>query len=406
MPSAFLHPFAPPAKEHFTAIVRGEGALVFDDQGNSYIDGMGSLWYSNIGHGRAEMADAIAAQVRTLEAFSCFDPFTNPPAEALATRIAALAPMPEARVFLTSSGSEAVDSAIKLARIAMVQAGHPERQVIISRERGYHGVTYGGLSVQGLPANQAGFGPLLPGIINLPSDDLDAVASVLAERGPEVAAIITEPLQGAAGVYPPVDGYLQGLERLARQHGCFLIADEVITGFGRLGRWFGSQHYGIEPDLITFAKGVSSGYLPIGGVIAGRRVTGPLEADPAFMLRHGFTYSGHPTAAVAAVTNIDIIEREDLLARAVHIGERLGNGLRSLQSDGLVADVRGAGAVFGVGLNDGDSNIGVRNAMMAAGVITRAIPPSSVTFCPPLVITDAQIDQIVDALAGAVGKGK
>ncbi len=401
MPSDLLHPFAPPSKEQFVTIVSGRGATVTDDHGNDYIDSMGSLWYANIGHGNSEMADAVNAQMRKLEAYHLFDPFTNEPSEQLATKISSIAPMPNSRVFLTSSGSEAVDTAMKLARVAMGQAGHPERTIIVTRVRAYHGVTYGGMSAQGLPLNQAGFGPLLPGIINVPADDIEAMASVMAEHGHEVAAIMTEPVQGAGGVWPPVEGYLVGLERLARQHGCFLIADEVICGFGRLGTWFGSQYFGIEPDLVTFAKGVSSGYIPLGGVIVGHRVRQALESDPSFILRHGFTYSGHPVAAVAGLTNINIIERDGLRGRALHIGERLSAGFGALVADGIVAEVRSAGAVFGVRLNDGVEAISVRNAMLSKGVITRAIPPSTLTFCPPFVTTDDQLDRIVDALASS-----
>ena len=183
---------------------------------------MASLWYSNIGHGRGEMADAVAAQIRTLEAYSCFDPFTNPPAEELADLLATWSPLPDTRVFFTSSGSEAVDSAIKLARIAQVQAGHPERTLVVSRTFGYHGVTYGGLSAQGLPPNQAGFGPLLPDFVNLPERRPRGHGHLFAEQGDEIAAVITEPVQGAGGVRPPVDGYLAGLRRLCDQHGAYL----------------------------------------------------------------------------------------------------------------------------------------------------------------------------------------
>jgi putrescine---pyruvate transaminase len=176
----FLHPFARPAKDDFLSIARGQGALVYDADGKEYVDAMAALWYANLGYGRADIADAAATQLRTLHAYSCFDPFTNPPADALAEGLAAVAPMAEARVFFTSSGSEAVDSALKLARIAHVQAGHPERTIVLSRGKAYHGVTYGGMSAQGLPLNQAGFGPLLADIVNLPQHDLEAMASYFA----------------------------------------------------------------------------------------------------------------------------------------------------------------------------------------------------------------------------------
>ena len=261
---ALLRPYSKPANPDVIRIVRGKDALVFDDQGNQYIDGMGALWYCNIGHGRPEIGDAVAKQMSTLANYHCFEPFTSEPAEQLAERIKALAPVDNARVFLTSSGSEAVDSAMKLARISHVQAGRPERTLIVSRSRGYHGVTYGGLSAQGLPLNQAGFGPLLTDIINVPADDDEAMATVFVEHGEQIAAVITEPVQGAGGVYPPTDGYLATLRRLCDKHGAFLIFDEVICGFGRLGRWFGADYFGVRPDLMTFAKGVSSGYIPMG----------------------------------------------------------------------------------------------------------------------------------------------
>ncbi|MGD9705046.1 MAG: aspartate aminotransferase family protein [Acidimicrobiia bacterium] len=401
MPPAFLHPFAKPTREQFITIARGEGALLWDADGRELIDGMASLWYCAIGHGRKEMADSIAAQAGTLAAYSCFDPFTNAPADALAEKLQTIAPMPEARVFFTSSGSEAVDSAMKLARAAHIQAGHPERTLIISRTRGYHGVTYGGTSAQGIAPNREGFGPLLPDVVQAPSDDLEALASLMADRGNEVAAVIAEPIQGAGGVFPPTEGYLAGLRRLCDQHGAFLVFDEVITGYGRLGTWFAAHHYGVRPDLVTFAKAITSGYIPLGGVFIGPAVRAGLEADPAFFLRHGFTYSGHPTACAAALTNLDIMEREGLLERAVHVGARLGAGMSALAADGIVASARGEVAVWAVSHHPGVDPTAIRDRMLEDGVITRAVGTDTNTFCPPLVITDEQIDRIVDALAAA-----
>ena len=402
--SSFLHPFAPPAKDEsgFVTIVGGEGAEVWDDAGNRYVDAMASLWYCNVGHGRAEIADAVAEQLRTLAGYHCFDPFTNEPAERLTAEIAAKAPMEGARVFLTSSGSEAVDTALKLARLAQGLAGHPEKHLVVSREFAYHGVTYGGMSAQGLPANQAGYGALVPGHLTVPNNDLEAMATLFAQQGDEIAAVIAEPVQGAGGVFPPVPGYLEGLRRLCDQHGAYLIADEVITGFGRLGQWFGSAHFGIRPDLVTFAKGVSSGYLPLGGVVVGPAVREPLESTPDFLLRHGHTYSGHPACCVAGLESIAITEREELLPAAERIGLRLSSGLRALEADGLVAEVRGEGAVWAVSLGEGRDIATVRDAMRADGVIVRAVPPNHLTFCPPLVITDEQLDRCVDVLERAV----
>lgn len=401
MPSAFLHPFAKPTREHFVRIVRGEGALLWDADGNELIDGMASLWYCAVGHGRGEIADAVAAQLRTLETYSCFDPFTNDPAERLAAELHEIAPMPDSRVFLCCSGSEAVDSAMKLARVAHVRAGHPERTLIISRVRGYHGVAYGGTSAQGIAPNREHFGPYVGDVVQVPADDVEALASVMAEHSERLAAVITEPVQGAAGIYPPHDGYLEHVRKLCDQHGAFLVFDEVITGFGRLGSWFAAHRFGVRPDIVTFAKAVTSGYQPLGGVFVGPAVRGPLEADPDFFLRHGFTYSGHAAACAAALTNLDILRREDLIARAMHVGGRLSAGFRALADDGVIDHTRGDGAMWACGLRTDQHAMQIRDAMLAHGVICRAINTDTLTFCPPLVITDDQIDRIVDTVAAA-----
>ncbi|MEO7371589.1 MAG: aminotransferase class III-fold pyridoxal phosphate-dependent enzyme, partial [Ilumatobacteraceae bacterium] len=304
MTAAFMHPYAKPTREKFIRLERGEGALVWDEDGRQLVDGMASLWYNAIGHGRDEMADAIAAQSRKLGAYSTFDPFTNEPAEALAEELRQIAPTPNARVFYTSSGSESIDTVMKLARMAHVQAGQPQRKLIISRTRGYHGVAYGGTSVLGIAPYKENFGPFVDEVATVPADDIEAVATIMSQRSNEVAAVITEPVQGAGGVFPPADGYLQSLRKLCDQHGADLIFDEVITGFGRTGSWFASHHYGVSPDFATFAKQVTSGYIPLGGVFVGLAPTAALESDPDFFLMHGFTYSGHPTACVAGLKNI------------------------------------------------------------------------------------------------------
>jgi len=401
VPSSFLHPFARPTRDDFITLVSGSGSTVTDVDGNDYIDAMASLWYCNVGHGRGEIAEAVAAQMATLESYSCFDPFTNERAEELTTRIAGLAPIDDARVFLCGSGSEAVDTAMKISRITHVINGDPGRNVIISRMRGYHGTNYGGTSAQGLPPNKEGWGELLSGVIQVPGDDIEALASTMAEHAGRVAAVITEPVQGAGGVWPPEEGYLEGVRRLCDQHGALLVFDEVITGFGRLGEWFGAGHFGITPDLICFAKAVTSGYQPLGGVIVGPTVRAALEADPTFVLKTGYTYSGHPTVCAAALANIDIIEREGLLERARAIGARLSAGLSAIADDGQVAAVRGRGAVWAVGLHEHQSAVAVRDRMLELGVITRAIAEPSNTVCPPLVMTAEEVDRVVDALATA-----
>ena len=402
MPGTFLHPFAKPTRERFITIARGEGALLWDSDGNELVDAMASLWYCQIGHGRTEIADAVAKQITTIEAYSCFDPFTNEPADRLADRIAALSPMPDARVFFADSGSEAIDSAMKLARLAHVQAGHPERRLIISRVRGYHGTNYGGTSAQGIEPNKQGYGQLLDDVVQVPSDDIEALSLLMSEHSDRLCAVITEPVQGAAGVYTPVDGYLEEARRLCDQHGALLIFDEVITGFGRMGTWFAADYYGVTPDLTTFAKGVTSGYQPLGGVIVGRQVCDALEADPDFILRHGYTYSGHPTACAAALANLDVIDREGLLEQGPKMGARLEKGLRALQGDGAFDHLRGDVAIFGAGLHEHQNAMAVRDKMLELGVVTRAIGTETITFCPPFVTTDEQVDRIVDAFATAL----
>jgi adenosylmethionine-8-amino-7-oxononanoate aminotransferase len=401
MPSAFLHPFAKPTREQFIRITRGQGALVWDADGREYVDAMASLWYCAIGHGRRDMADAVAQQITTLEAYSCFDPFTNEPADALAARIADTAPEAGSRVFFAGSGSEAVDTAMKLARLTFQLSGQPDRTVIISRTRGYHGTNYGGTSAQGIAPNRQGWGPLMPDVIQVPADDIEALASTMADYGHRLAAVITEPVQGAGGVFPPPDGYLATVRRLCDQHGALLIFDEVICGFGRLGTWFGSVYFGVAPDLTTFAKAVTSGYQPLGGVVVGPRVVAALEADPAYFLRHGYTYSGHATACAAGLANLDILRDEGLLERSNHVGARLGAGLRSLAADGQIDHARGEGAVWAAGLRPDQDAVAVRDRMLELGVITRAINTDTCTFCPPLVIGDAELDRVLDALATA-----
>jgi putrescine aminotransferase len=404
MAGPFLHPFARPSMDEadVVRIVRGEGALVFDDRGREYVDGLASLWHCNLGHGRAEVADAVARQMRELETFHCFERFSNPRADELAERLAALAPVPGSRVFFTSSGSEAVDSALKLSRAAHVQAGEPERTLVISRVPSYHGVTYGGMTLTGLPLNQRDFGPGMGGAVQVPKDDLDAVRVVFEENPGRVAAVFAEPVIGAAGVWPPAPGYLAGLRALCDEFGAHLVLDEVISGFGRLGSMFGGEHFGVRADLTTFAKAITSGYVPLGGVLVAPSVHEPLSADPAYVLRHGHTYSGHATACAAGLVCLDLTEREGLVGRATEIGKRLGPALEELRDAGVVADARGVGALWAVSVLDGQDPAAVRDRMLDHGVIVRPIAPATLAICPPLVISDEHLDRIPEALRAAL----
>ena len=400
MTDALLHPFSPPAMPEgdFIEIVRGEGSLVFDSDGREYVDAMANLWLCQVGHGRTEIIDAVTAQMRQIEAYNTFAPFTNGPASRVAEMIAERSPHPDGRVFLGCSGSEAVDTALKIARLVQQRRGQEGRQVIVKRTNGYHGTNFGGTSAQGIAPNREGWGDLVPHFLEVPHDDLEAAASLFAEHGDRIAAVLTEPLQGAGGVFPPADGYLEGLRRLCDDNGALLIFDEVICGFGRTGHWFGSQAFGVTPDLMTFAKGVTSGYLPLSGVILSRRVSEELE-EPGFLLRTGYTYSGHQASCAAGIANLDIMEREGLDQRANHVGERIQEGLRALQADGLIESWRGMGAVYAAEL--GRDSIPVRNEILATGVIVRPIG-TCLAICPPLVITDDEVGRVIDTMAAAL----
>ncbi len=396
---AFLHPFAAPRRSDFLTIAGGEGAELWDADGKRYIDGMASLWYMNIGYGRDEMGSAIAKVASELGAYHTFEKFTCPHTDQLAELIVELSPFDRARVFFGSGGSDAVDTAMKFARIGQREAGHPERTVILSRLHGYHGTHFGGTSAQGLPPNKEGWGALVPDVVNVDGTDLEAMTRAFAEHEGRIAAVISEPVQGAGGVYPPAEGYLEGLRRLCDDAGAYLILDEVICGFGRLGTWFGAQYFDIRADMITFAKAVTSGYVPLGGVICGPALVDAFEANEGFVLRHGYTYSGHPVATAAGLAALDIQQRENLIGEVPRIGKRLSHGLQAMAADGLVDDVRGAGAVWAIGLSDRHEAVKVRDSALERGVIVRPVPGNSLSMCPPLVISDQQIDTIVDVLA-------
>src|SRR5579863_6201813 len=328
---------------HTVTIVRGEGSTVFDDRGRPYLDALASLWYCNVGHGRAELADAAAAQMRQLAAYQTFEPFSNRPAEALARRVADLAPMDGAKVFFTpGGGSDAVDTAAKLARSYWRAVGREDKQVTIARSHAYHGMNAYGTSLGGIPANTDPFVPLVNLVEHVAWDDAPALEKVIETAGAgRVAAFFCEPVIGAGGVYPPPEGYLASVREICRRHDVLFIADEVITGFGRTGAWLASERFGLDPDLITTAKGLSSGYAPIGAVIASARVAEPFwRPGSTEIFRHGYTYSAHPTACAVASANLDLIERERLVPRVARLEPVLAHALAPLAGHELVAEVR------------------------------------------------------------------
>ena len=403
MTDALLHGFSlsNKAEADFINIVSAKDCTLIDDQGKQYIDAMASLWLCQIGHGNSKVINAIKDQLDHLQTYNTFDPFTNTPAAEAAETIRRVSPHPEGRVFLGCSGSEAVDTALKLARMFHQRRGDPDRQIFIRRTAGYHGVNIGGTSVQGIEPNRIGWGDLLPHVLEIPNDDIEEAASLFAQHGARIAAVICEPVQGAGGVIVPPDGYLPGLRRLCDQHGSLLIFDEVICGFGRTGEWFGSDTFGVKPDMLTFAKGVTSGYLPLSGVITSKELNEELTSKEAAKLMHGYTYSGHPTAAVAAIANIEVIESEGLVAEAQRIGKQMESGFKALLGDSTIESFRGIGGIWACEI--GEDSIPARDEMIKNGIVCRGIG-QALAFCPPLIITNNEIGIIFDTLSDVLKK--
>jgi adenosylmethionine-8-amino-7-oxononanoate aminotransferase len=411
--SAFWNPFANMATLAGNAItiVRGEGSTVYDAEGRAYLDALASLWYCNVGYGRAELAEAASAQMREIAGFQTFEYFTNPPAEALCRRVADLAPMPDAKVFLTpGGGSDAVDTAAKLVRAYWRAVGEPKRQVIISRSHAYHGMNAYGTSLGGIPLLTEAFAPLVSQVEQVPWDDPAALEKTIEMVGDDrVAAFFCEPVIGAGGVYPPPEGYLAAVREICRSHDVLFVADEVVTGYGRVGTWFASERFDLDPDLITSAKGLSSGYLPIGAVIAAPKVVEPFwKPGSKEVFRHGYTYSGHPAAAAVALANLDLIEREQLVQRVAALEPVLTAAVAPLSGHPGVSAVRsGTGLLAAVEIADeyrsADPTIGQRlvSAVRDRGVITRLLRGVALQISPPFVITEAELGRIAEAFAGA-----
>jgi putrescine aminotransferase len=391
--------------------VEGRAARIRDEEGNWYIDGTCGLWVCPVGHGRRELAEAARRQMETLEYYASFWEFTNPPAAELAARLAELSPRGLEHVFFTNGGSEGAETAIKLARLGWRAQGKPERNLILTRKMAYHGVSYGALSATGIPPLRDGFGPLPDGFVQLDvpyplhgttTDGLiEQLESVIADLGAErIAAFIGEPVIGVGGMIPPHEDYWPRVQEVLRRNGILMICDEVVTGFGRTGKWFGANHWGgLEPDLMITAKGLTSGYFPLGAVLISDRVIEMLDGQ-AF--RHGFTYNGHPTGCAVALENLAIIEREELVERARVLGERLLTGLRELEQLPAVAEARGFGLMAGLELDVEDATE-LSERIRAAGVIVRATGQKLV-MSPPLVIEEDEIDTIVDVLGTELAK--
>jgi adenosylmethionine-8-amino-7-oxononanoate aminotransferase len=407
-------------------IVRGEGPYVWDEKGNRYLDGLSALFCVNAGHGRTELGDAAARQVAELDFFTVWS-YAHPRAIELSSRIASLAPGDLNRVFFTSGGSEAVESAIKLARAYHQRTGNPRKIKFISREIAYHGTTLGALAATGISDLRYEFEPLVPGGSQVPNTDsyrwpadrdplwaADQIEErILYEHPDTVAAVILEPLQNAGGCIPPQDGYFQRVREICDRYDVLLISDEVICAWGRLGYWFGCERYGYEPDIMTVAKALTSAYVPMGGLIASDRVAAPfMQGNESFA--HGLTFAGHPVAAAVAMANLDVFEREDICGHVRAKEDEFRAMLDSLRDIPIVGDVRGAGFFHAIelvkdqgtkeGFTDEESEWLLRGflsgELFRRGLICRADDRGDpvVQLAPTLVCDTEQFEEIESVL--------
>ncbi len=436
-----LHPATSIADHLVTGpriMAEGVGLTLTDTTGRQYLDAVAGLWCVAIGYGRTEVAEAMAAQSRRLAFYHTFTSMSNEPQIRLADRLLALAPGRMSKVFFGTSGSEANDTQVKLVWYYNNLRGRPGKKKIIARRQGFHGTTVAAASLTGIEAFHRAFDLPLPQILHTspayhyryaePGQSEEDYASALAaeleqlieREGPEtVAAFIAEPVMGAGGVVPPPRGYFEKVQRVLRRHDVLMIADEVICGFGRLGRMFGSEVYGIEPDLVTVAKQLTSGYFPLSACFVSEDIWNALrEGSPDLgPFAHGFTYSGHPVGAAAALANLDIVLSEDLVGNAARVGQYLQERLRTtLAGHPLVGDVRGVGLIAGVELVADTVTrqlfgpalkVGARIAQrcMEDGLIVRPLPGGHViALSPPLCITRAQVDYIVEGLTRGIDR--
>jgi putrescine---pyruvate transaminase len=414
-------------------LVKGRGVYVWDAQGRKYLDGLASLWNVAVGHGRPEIARAVARQMRQLEYAPTLLGFASAPAEQLAARIAKLAPKGLTRVVFTSGGSEANETVIRLVRLYWRLRQRPDKIKIVALNRAYHGSSTGAASLTGLPYFHKYYEPLLPGVVRMPrpfcyrcelgltypqcalacADELEKI--IIREGADTVGAFIAEPVQGVGGVVVPPPGYFERIRAICDKYEVLMVADEVITGFGRLGTTFGIDRWKVVPDMIAFAKSVTSGYLPLGGVIVKESLYQTLlDAGSDFALHHGFTYSGHPAVCAAGLANLDIIEREGLVARARKLAPHFKRRLGALMHHAVVGEVRTAGLMGAIELvrdkvskepPPAEWNLAarIRAAALARGVIIRA-SVDTVVVCPPLIITPKEIDRIASTIDAAIAE--
>ncbi len=402
---AYWHGFANMAaveRDGEFVISRGQGAAIWDADGRRYVDATAGLWFANVGHGRNEIADAIAEQAGRIAAYSGFGDAATDVTVQLAERLATIAPVPDSKIFFTSGGSDSIDSAAKLARRYWRECGQPTKKLLIGREKAYHGMHVAGTALAGIPGNHDGYGELMADTATVAWDSGKALLEIVERDGADtIAAFFCEPVIGAGGVYPPPAGYLTEVREICREHDILFVADEVITGFGRIGGgWFASSVFDLQPDIMVTAKGLTSGYVPMGAMFVAPRVAQPFFAPSGeTWFRHGYTYGGHAVAAAAALANLDIIERENLLAAAARLQDELTTALAPLAGHPKVVEIRsGTGALAAVQLADAPTAMAAAFALREHGVATRAVGVGGLQVSPPLVIEPADIDQIVNAM--------
>ena len=387
-------------------IVGGEGAWIETDQGVHLLDATAGLWHANIGHGRERLALAAAAQIRKLETYHTFGTFVNDQAVALADRVAAISPIEDAKVFFVSGGSDAIETAAKLARRFWQLQGQTNKRIIVSREWAYHGLHGFGTSIGGIPYNREGYGSesLIPETARVPANDADALEAEILRLGPDrVAAVFAEPIIGTGGVILPAPGYLQRVEQICQEYDVLFVADEVITGFGRTGEMFASGLFDLHPDMVVVAKGITSGYAPLGGVLIGPRVWEPFFAEGGPIFRHGVTYSGHATACAVAQANLDVIEEEQLVARVATLSPVLEQAMAPLAKHPHVTEVRtGIGLLAGVQLAPEVDGAAIARACLEAQVVIRIITNNTIQISPPFVIAEDELWRITGAIAAAL----
>jgi adenosylmethionine-8-amino-7-oxononanoate aminotransferase len=419
------------AEHEVPVIERGEGAYVWDSRGKRYLDGLSGLFVVQAGHGRQELADAAGKQAAQLGYFPLWG-YAHPSAVELAERLASYAPSDLNRVFFTTGGSEAVESAWKLARQYFRLIGEHGRYKVISRDIAYHGTTMGALSVTGVAAIKAPFEPLVPGGVRVPNtnfyrapehgDDLesfgvwaaDEIERAIQREGPQsVAAVFLEPVQNSGGCFTPPPGYFARVREICDRHGVLLVSDEVICAFGRLGHWFGAQRYGYTPDIITVAKGMTSGYSPIGAMLVSDRLIEPFLSGTTSFL-HGITFAGHPVSCAVAMANLDIFERDGLLSHVLGNEAGFRGALERLSDLPIVGEVRGDGFFYGIELvkdkatketfDDAESERLLRGflspALFEAGLVCRADDRGDpvIQLAPPLICEQQQFDEMEQIL--------